>query len=218
MSTPNASAFVSFLFGCLTAWAQSTAPTLVVTGTGSTSNQFSGDYYGSYGSTPFTLSAAQPSVTPADNFNIRGSFASSSATIHVQGNVVFGKTVFSFCPYSFCTWVYSAGATLNISLQGNAGTGYAIDITRTASMSAATADPVGAYSASADSTSADAQNGPPSASFSTVSTILGTGSISTAVSLGATVGFRQTSCISDAEGCLGGTTIRVAVRVTSTIL
>ncbi len=148
---------VGLLVGCSAMWAQ-TAPTLVVTGTGSTSSQLSGDYYGSYDSNPFTLSAAQPSVTPADNFNVTGSFASSSATLHVQGNVVFGQTVFNFCPYSFCTWVYSAGATLNISLQGTPGTDYAIDITRTASMSTATADPDGAYSASADSTSVNTQS------------------------------------------------------------
>jgi Putative Ig domain len=191
---------------CCSAVRAQTAPTLVVTGSGSTSSQFSGDYYGSYDSNPFTLSAAQPSVTPADNFNITGSFASSSATIHVHGNVVFGRTVFNFCPYSFCTWVYRAGATLNISLQGTPGTNYAIDITRTATMSTATADPDGAYTASADSTSVNTQSGPSSANFSTVNTVQGTGSISTSVSLGAGVGFRQTSCVSDAEGCLGGTT------------
>src|ERR1017187_5921380 len=196
-------ALVPLLFGCSAMWAQT--PTLVVTGSGSRTHEFWGSYYGDYGGTSFTISAAQPSVTPADNFNVSGSFGSSSTTIHIQGNVVFGRTGFG-CPYSFCTWVYGAGATLNISLQGTAGTDYAIDITRTASMSAATADPVGAYSASADSTSVDTQSGPPSASFSTVSTIRGTGSISTTISLGGTVGFRQTTCNSDAEGCLGGTT------------
>lgn len=197
-------ALVPLLFGCSAMWAQT--PTLVVTGTGGTTHDFTGSYYGDHGGTPFTISAAQPSVPPADNFNITGSFASTSATIHIQGNVVFGRTVFNGCPYSFCTWVYGAGATLNISLQGTAGTDYAIDITRTASMSAATANSVAAYSASADSTSVNTQSGPPSASFSTVSTIRGTGSISTAISLGGSVGFRQISCVSDAEGCLGGTT------------
>ena len=192
------------LLGCSAMSAQTA--TLVVTGSGGTTHDFTGSYYGDHGGTPFTISAAQPSVPPADNFNITGSFASSSATIHIQGNVVFGRTAFNGCPYSFCTWVYGAGATLNISLQGTAGTDYAIDITRTASMSAATADSVAAYSASADSTSVNTQSGPPSASFSTVSTIRGTGSISTTISLGGSVGFRQISCVSDAEGCLGGTT------------
>ena len=143
-------------------------------------------------------------MPPSYNFNVTGSFGSSTTTIRMQGNVVFGQTPFNGCPYSLCTWVYGAGATLNISLQGTAGTDYAIDITRTATMSVATADPIGAYSARADSTSADTKNGPPSASFSTVSTVRGTGSITTTVSLGAGVGFRQTYCrASDSQGCLG---------------
>src|ERR1017187_9249150 len=80
-------ALVPVLIGCSTLWAQ--GPTLVVTGTGSTSHDFTGSYYGDHGSTSFTISAAHPSVTPADNFNVSGSFGSSSVTIHVQGNVVF---------------------------------------------------------------------------------------------------------------------------------
>jgi hypothetical protein len=197
-------ALASILLGYWTSWAQ--APTLVVSGTGGTTHDFTGSYYGDHGGTPFTITAAQPSVPPADNFTITPSFGTSTAMISLHGYTSFGQTVFDNCPYSFCTWVYGAGATLNISLQGAAGTNYAIDITRTASMSTSTADSVGAYSASADSTSTNTQTGPPSASFSTVSTVRGTGSFSTTVSLGANVGFRQTFCVSDAEGCLGGTT------------
>jgi hypothetical protein len=194
---------IPVLLGWSALWAQGSAPTLVVSGTGGTNFDFAGSYYGDHTSTPFVLDAAHPSVPPADNFNITGSFGGSSATIHIQGNAAFGLTGFS-CPYSLCTWVYGAGATLNISLQGTAGTDYAIDITRTASISAATADPIGIYSASADSSSVNTLSGPPSASFSNITTIKGTGSITTTISLGAGVGFRQAYCVSDAEGCLGG--------------
>lgn len=205
MRTARFLAVVPILVGCPALLAQGSTPILTVTGSGSTSWGFSGSYYGGWGSTPFVLDAAHSTVPGSNNFIVSGSFGSTSATIHMLGNVVFGKTYFNGCPYGLCTWTYGAGATLNISLQGTAGTKYTIDITRTASLSASTVDPLGAYSASAESTSADTQRGPTTANLSTSSTIQGTGSINTVISMGAGLGFRQTWCVADSQGCTGYT-------------
>jgi hypothetical protein len=202
VQTRTLRALVPMLIGCSAMWAQGPAPTLVVSGTGSTSFDASGSYYGTHTSTPFILNAANPSVPPADNFNVTGSFSGSAATIRIQGNAAFGQTNFNGCPYSPCAYDWGAGATLNVSLQGTAGTDYAIDITRTASISATTGAPIGIYSARADSTSVSTTGGPPSSSFSTVSTVRGTGSITTTISMGAGVGFRLADCNSDSQGCL----------------
>ena len=71
-------------------------------------------------------------------------------------------------------------------------------------MSVATADPIGRYSASAESTSVNTQSGPPAASFSTLTTLTGTGSFTRTISLSAGVGFCQVFCrASDSQGCLG---------------
>src|SRR5437870_7208958 len=75
-------ALVPILLCCSSLWAQGQAPTLSVSGSGSTFDQSSGSYYGSYNQTPFTLDAAHPSPPPTDNFQITGSFNGSGATIH----------------------------------------------------------------------------------------------------------------------------------------
>ena len=68
LRTRGVLALLQLLVGCSAIWAQT--PTLVVTGTGGTTHDFTGSYYGDHGGTPFTISAAHPSVTPADNFNV----------------------------------------------------------------------------------------------------------------------------------------------------
>lgn len=184
------------------AWAQ--GPTLVVTGTGAMTYDFSGSYYGDHLRTPFTISAAQPTVPSTYNMALTGTFAPSVATIHVQGNVAFGHTPFTSCPYSFCTWVYGADTTLQLWLQGVAGTDYAIDVVRTASMATATTDPIGGYSARAESRSVNTETGPTADTFTTFTTLLGTGSFTRSIPLSAGLGFRQTYCRArDSQGCLG---------------
>ena len=72
------------LFGCSAMWAQT--PTLVVTGTGGTTHDFTGSYYGDHGGTPFTISAAQPSVTPttAGPYSFTGRVTDSSGATECQ--------------------------------------------------------------------------------------------------------------------------------------
>ena len=57
MRTRRLLALVPVLIGCSAIWAQ--GPTLVVSGTGGTTHDFTGSYYGDHGGTPFTISGAR---------------------------------------------------------------------------------------------------------------------------------------------------------------
>ena len=220
-------ALISIFFGCPALWAQGQFPTLVVSGSGSTTDQTTGDYYGSYNSTPFTLDATHPSPPPTDNFTVTGSFSNSRATVSIQGQESMGQHTFNGCPYSPCTFTWTAGATLNISLQGTPGTPYQIYIIRSASLSTSTGAPIGVYTASTDSATVSTSNSVspiPSTSYSTVGTITGTGQISTQISVNAGLDFRLAYCNSDLEGCLptfypggGATQVNYTVDIVASV-
>ena len=196
-------AFVLVSFGCAAALAQGQAPTLQVSGTGSTYWCGWNNFYGCTGpTTTFPLDAAHPSAPSAGTFTVGGAFGSPSTVITIQGNVSFGPNPGQ---WGGATNGWSAGATLDVLVVGSPGTAYDLDIIRSASVTAATSAPYDTLTASSDLGSVQTQkSSSPSRTFDSINTIHGTtsGQITTQVSV--SVGMQlQTGCPNyDIEGCL----------------